>query len=135
MSLAIALAIVGAMFGSSVFIWTDVEDGKQIAVHWDYLGRTNGFADKYTALFSLPVAALFATAISWLSPLIGWVKRDFLLSFLTVGVPGVLAVGHGMILLYATGFPIGDYSPTFSIAVVLFCIIAVFLKLSGRQTL
>ncbi len=103
-SLAIACIILLLMLLMTAFAWVELPD-QSIAVHFSLDGTPNRYVDKGTALLQLPIAALFAILIFWLTPFVQSPERRAaeapLLAFLTVGVPLLLGAGHALTIASA----------------------------------
>ena len=102
-----ALVVTALMFALSVLGWAIVPDGAKVGVHFGLDGIANPFADKATGLLQLPMAAALATFLFWLTPKLQKPKRRDeqapLLAAMTVGVSGLLGVGHALTVWSAIG--------------------------------
>jgi uncharacterized membrane protein len=119
--MTIGFLLIAAMTAMSVWGWLALAAAAQLATHWGFDGRVNGYMSKETGLVLLPAIALAITLFIALIPRIE-PRREHLAQsrkaffVFWIGALGVLALSHGMIVLSAMGYAI-DIPGTLLIAV------------------
>lgn len=68
LSRAVSLIIIAAMAGISIYGWTSIPEGTEIARHWDINGQPDGFSPRGHILIGMPLAAVAATILFMLVP-------------------------------------------------------------------
>ncbi len=109
--LLFSLPILAVIAATSVYGWTVIEPGAQIASHWDANGNVNGYSSKETALLLMPGMAVFLVLLFSILPLADPRKENLYKSaafYLTgwIGALVLLAAVHVMTVRSAvTGTP------------------------------
>lgn len=99
----ISLGMLITMTFLSLGLWSAMPPEAMLPIHFDLSGNPNNFARPGIALFLLPGAMLFATAVFVVSPTISpkALERPGLYTAIWLSVILVLAVGHGLIIRHA----------------------------------
>jgi uncharacterized membrane protein len=64
----VSAAVIGVMLVASLWAYVSLPADAQVPIHWGPDGQADGYADKVTGLFMLPVIAAAVAALFWVLP-------------------------------------------------------------------